>query len=57
MVYLGLKNAYFYLRCLLIAVVSQKVIVTVPTFQEFIAQLAKNGFSSPRTTLKVQRNV
>ena len=46
MVYLGLKNAPFYLRCLLIAVVLQTVIITAPTGQEFLAQLAKHGFSS-----------
>ena len=39
------KMAYFYLRCFLIAVVLQTVIIAAPTFQEFLAQLAKHGFS------------
>ena len=38
--------AYFYLRCLLLAVVLQTVVIAAPTFQEFLAQLAKHGFSN-----------
>ena len=43
---LGLAKYIYYLRCLLIAVVLQTVIIAAPTVQEFLAQPAKHGFSS-----------